>query len=261
MLTAQWENVTPGKAKTLLNANRSNRTLRSGIVEKYANDMRAGAWTECIAPIVFYDDGDIADGQHRLWAVVESETTQRFLAVKGLDRKSGLNIDTGLARSLVDNARISGTNEHLSNELISIARAFQIGEKVAPAQLSNADKIALVERWREPCEWAIAHGPKGRGIHMGPVVTAMARAFVHERNHERLAQWGAVMTSGLSEGMNDSAAISFRNWLLSNAGLATTNRYWRQTFLKAQNSIKYFVKGKALTVVKNIESETYPRPE
>jgi len=99
------ETITPTKAHTWLNRNTSNRKLRDGWVEKYASDMRAGKWTECIVPIVFYENGDIADGQHRLWAIIESDTPQRFFVLHGLTREAGLNIDTGGGRNLVDNAR------------------------------------------------------------------------------------------------------------------------------------------------------------
>lgn len=117
------ERVTPKKATEWLNANTSNRKLRDGVVEKYAEDMRHGRWTRCTAPICFYEDGDVADGQHRLWAIIESDTTQEFAVLRGLSRADGLNIDTGLNRSLVDNARISGADKDLSNAALTGARS------------------------------------------------------------------------------------------------------------------------------------------
>lgn len=70
------EKITPKIAEAWLNANTCNRKLRDGIVERYAADMTAGKWTECPEPISFYVDGDLADGQHRLFAITESGTTQ-----------------------------------------------------------------------------------------------------------------------------------------------------------------------------------------
>ncbi len=36
------ERITPAKAEKYLNSNKSNRTMRAGVAEKYAADMRAG---------------------------------------------------------------------------------------------------------------------------------------------------------------------------------------------------------------------------
>lgn len=92
------ETVTPKLAEAWINANKSNRKLREGLVEKYACDMRAGKWTQCPEPISFYADGDLADGQHRLFAIIESDTTQEFPIARGLSREAGLNINTGAGR-------------------------------------------------------------------------------------------------------------------------------------------------------------------
>src|SRR4051794_1259299 len=112
------EKIGPKKAEQWINANKTNRSLRAGVVEQYAGDMRNGNWTQCTAPIAFYEDGDLADGQHRLYAIVESDTTQTFSVARGLERRDGLNIDTGLVRSVVDNARISGLETGLSNYIV-----------------------------------------------------------------------------------------------------------------------------------------------
>ena len=57
---------------------------------------------KCPEPIAFYDDGDLADGQHRLWAIVDSGMPIEFPIARGLSRADGLNINTGLGRSLAE---------------------------------------------------------------------------------------------------------------------------------------------------------------
>ncbi len=116
------ENVTPTKATAWLNKNNVNRTMRPGVAEQYADDMINGRWTNCPVPISFYEDGNVADGQHRLWAIIDSGCAQKFPIARGLKREDGLNIDTGKSRSIVDNAKISGTESGLTNELLAIAR-------------------------------------------------------------------------------------------------------------------------------------------
>lgn len=257
MMHIAVETITPETAQAWLNQNKTNRKLRDGIVEQYAADMRAGAWTQCTAPIVFYADGDLADGQHRLWAVVESETTQQFTIMRGLDRNSGLNIDTGLARSIVDNGRISGLDESLSYELVATARACALGVS-AMGRMSNAAKLQVVADYREAAQWAVSHGPRGKHIRNAPVLGAIARAWYWEQDKDRLARFGQVMGDGFSQGDSESAAVCIRNYMLTKAGVATASTMWVDTFTKVQAAIGKFMKGHKLTVIRSINEETYP---
>ena len=259
-LELKLESVTPTKAEKWLNVNKSNRKFRPGVVEKYADDMRNGKWTQCTVPIVFYDDNDIADGQHRLWAIIESDTTQHFIVVHGLDRHSGLNIDTGLPRSLVDNARISGTNSELTNELVSLARAVEEGTRQLTAS-SNSRRLEHVTKHSDACRWAVSNGPRGRGLRNAIVLAAVARAWYHEKDKDKLKRFCEVVTSGFAEGKHESAAVAIRNTLLNSTRTSGSPALWRETFLKVQNAVWYFMKEKSLMVIKNVADEAYPLPK
>ena len=255
--TANLELVTVAKATAWLNRNKSNRHLRPGVVEKYAQDMLAGKWTACAAPIVFYVDGDIADGQHRLWAIVESKKPQRFSVLRNFPREAALNIDTGVPRNLVDNARIAGIEDGLSLTLIAWSRAVEEGRR-STNPLSNAHKLALVQKHREAVSW-VMQGAKLKGSLLRNSVTgaAMARACYAEPDKERLAHFGHVLSSGFSNGDEDSAGIAIRNYLLARRSVMQTSE-WRDAFLKVQNAIWYFMRKRKLHVIKPIESESYP---
>ena len=260
------EVIGPKQAEQLLNRNTSNRKLRTGVVEKYASDMKAGRWTESIDPIAFYTNGDLANGQHRLWAVVESKAKQEFLIIRGLSRAAGLNIDAQLMRTLVDNARISGIDADLTFSLVAVARAVAQGDRQVSwrsptnkrAALTYAEQAELVNSHREECLWAIHNGPVGRYIRNAIVLAAIARAYRVEEDHERLARFAEVLGKGFSEGTQESAAIAFRNYLQSKGPHAAQSSMWRDTFLKAQNAIWYFMRGRQLTTIKSIEEERYP---
>lgn len=255
------EKITPALAEQWLDQNKSNRKLREGVVEKYADDMLNGRWTECTAPIVFYEDGDLADGQHRLWAIVESKRSQTFDVKRGLDRAAGMNIDVGLGRSLVDNARISSTDRDLSNELISVARSIEDGVHAnAGRSRSNTAKIEIVAKHREAAQWAVSHGPRGKGIRNAIILAAIGRAWYAEADKDRLARFGAVMSNGLYDGDGETAAVMMRNYMLAKGPTTSSSPLWRDTFLKAMNAIHYFMRGKKLSVIKAVGDETYPLP-
>ena len=251
------EQVTPKMAEAWLNANKSNRSLREGVVEQYAADMRAGRWTNCTQPIAFYDDGDLADGQHRLYAIVESGEPQEFNIMRGLCRADGLNIDTGLGRTLVDNGRISGLDTGLSAGLVGAARACQTGMPSA-GRLSNAQKLEIVAEHREACEWAISKLPHTKNICNSAVLGAVARAWYYENDLDRLEKFCKALGTGFSDGDADSAAIAMRNYMLERPGMAAGPAMWRDTFLKVQNAISYFMKRQRLTVIKGVKDEAYP---
>lgn len=251
------ELITPKKAEQYLNCNHGNRKLREGVVEKYASDMVEQRWTQCLAPISFYENGDIADGQHRLWAVVESNTSQNFLVVRNVTREAGLNIDTGLGRTLVDNAKISGLDPTLSTELLSYARAIAKGERNTGTR-SNAVVLAEVEQYREAAQWAVTNGPRGRGLRNAVVMGALGRAWYHEQDKMKLKRYCEVFATGFADGNHESAAIAMRNYVLSHGSQLLTAAEWRASFLKAQNSIRYFMLGHPLKTIKVIAEETYP---
>ncbi len=252
------ENVTPAKAEKWLNHNVGNRKLREGVAEQYSRCLQDGTWTECIDPIAFYEDGELADGQHRLWAIVDSGITMRSIIVRDLPRTAGLNIDTGLNRTLVDNARISGNADDLSNTLLATARAIEKASVSSKERLSNNEKLAFVERHREAAKWAIANGPNGRGLRNAITLAALARAWYHEEDKDKLRRWSDVLTTGHSEGAPESAAVSIRNYLQAKGPQAASSALWYDTFLKVQNSIRYFMLSRPLMSIKAIKDECYP---
>lgn len=258
---AQAERVTPAMAERWLNAhNNANRSLREGIVERYAQDMLAGKWSNCIDPIAFYDDGELADGQHRLYAICESQTVQTFIIVRGLSRADGLNIDTGITRNIVDNAKISGEDTELSHELLATCRAVHFGDSRAPEGFDSiAARLKVVEVHREAAAWAVHNGPRGRHLRNAATLAAVARAYpYHPHDLERLHRFGEVVTSGMSTESSEFAAVTLRNYLIQNAGHCLLRATWRETFLKAQNALAYFMRGKPLTHIKGVKDEAYP---
>lgn len=261
------ELVTVAKATKWLNENHTNRALREGVAERYAEDMRNNQWTTCVAPIVFYEDGELADGQHRLYAIVLSEKPQSFVIMRGLPRSAGLNIDTGLNRTIVDNARISGRDPHLSTTLVGVARGFVIGGPYVTRDGSRAQSwsmastIAAVGQYREPCMWAVHNGPKSKFLRNKVTLSAIARAKHAGVDEAKLKRFCAVLESGLAAGAEEWAAVELRNYLLNKGPLASTSTLWVDTFKKVQNAIHYFVRGKTLKVIKSVADEVYPLRE
>lgn len=71
-MQTQIIDVSPTLAQEWLKKNVFNRVLSKNVVSKYAYDMKNNDWTLTHQGIAFDTDGNLADGQHRLQAVIES---------------------------------------------------------------------------------------------------------------------------------------------------------------------------------------------
>jgi hypothetical protein len=100
--------ITPDKAREMLTYNTHNRNLRGRVVAAYAEDMRSGGWVEDGQSLKFAVDGALLDGQHRLAAIVEADTTVRMLVVRNLPNQAQENMDTQAKRTFSDVLKLRG---------------------------------------------------------------------------------------------------------------------------------------------------------
>jgi hypothetical protein len=80
----------------------------------YASQMKRKIWHLNGEAIVFDSQGKLLDGQHRLWACVESETEFETIVVSGVDPDTFSTIDTGSKRSAADVLHISGITKNIN---------------------------------------------------------------------------------------------------------------------------------------------------
>lgn len=94
--------ITPEIAAQLLrNTDANPRTATPACVHKYAQDMLKEFWTEGGSDMIVVDENDsVINGQNRLRAVVESETTQKFWVLQGVKPNYCDNTDSGQSRKL-----------------------------------------------------------------------------------------------------------------------------------------------------------------
>ena len=82
--------------------------------------MTNGDWKFTGETIQFSTDGQLMDGQHRLLALLVSNTSQTFNFVYGINKEAFDVIDSGKTRSFADVAQIKGYSDPLA--LTSLAR-------------------------------------------------------------------------------------------------------------------------------------------
>jgi hypothetical protein len=86
-----------------------NRKISFAHVNRLARDMATHHWQFTGDPIKIDDDGIVRDGQHRLLAIIESNTTQQMAVLTGADLEVQLVTDIGRPRTARDQLTIRGT--------------------------------------------------------------------------------------------------------------------------------------------------------
>jgi hypothetical protein len=132
--------VTPNVAKEMLNRNFNNRRLNESHVRFLSNQMKDNKWLFDGQPIRFDIHSRLLDGQHRLNAIVESETSQDFLIISGLPEETFQVMDTGKNRNGSDAFSILG---HDNSAAIAAAITFIIRFKKGKfRKASGSDKVS-----------------------------------------------------------------------------------------------------------------------
>lgn len=130
--------VTPKMAKSWMDSNTNNRTLRPSHVAYLAKEMSLGHWQLTHQGIAFDDKGILRDGQHRLQAIIDSGKTISLPVTFGVPDNNGqfAIIDRGLARNITD---ITGINPNLTSTYTAL---WNIA-KVKDAKRSPNDIVAI----------------------------------------------------------------------------------------------------------------------
>ena len=109
-----WHTITPQKAEELLKRNPlgANRKAVLSTVYYYAAQMKRGDWPKTGQPLIFKTNGDLADGQNRLWAGYLSGATFTTYIVTDVPEHPRLfaYIDNGKVRSAANALQTSGMN-------------------------------------------------------------------------------------------------------------------------------------------------------
>ena len=88
MITLEVERINPKIAADYLKRNTKNyRKLSRPVVNRYADDMKAGRWELNGEAIVFDENGFLKNGQHRLAAIVLSGVTVEMTVIRGVDEE------------------------------------------------------------------------------------------------------------------------------------------------------------------------------
>ncbi len=162
--------ITPKYAAELLKNNTCNRDINIRQVNILKGKILRGEWTPVTCDAIgIYEDGSIANGQHRLMAIQLSDTTVESLFISGIPKSSSISIDTGRARSAFDNVKIATGEDWYTRRLAS---AVSLASKQRNKKLTHEDHLHIVNKHSDILKFVkqIAEGKLSREL--GRYVTA-----------------------------------------------------------------------------------------
>ena len=260
-LNTRQEIITPKLARTYLAMNRSNRPIRKHLVSQLASLMKQGRFHESHQGIAFYNTGELADGQHRLSAIVESGMIVKMLVTRGLFPVANHAIDRGIARTSKDTLGFLGLKA--SNRDIAIARCIiQQHDMIVEGRGTWNSKTVPSERFSDnfssltEClefSHALLSCP-------APAAAAFAVAFFSE-SRDRLLEFAKIFNTGVCDSVNtDMAAILIRDFVLSKR-YSLGNNGRQALFEKTCSAIRNFCRFHSPSRLNVCKSLAYTAPD
>lgn len=249
--------VTPSMAENwLANNNDGNRKVREGDVELLRSQIEDGKYEPTHQGIGFYEDGTLADGQHRLHAIVRAGVAIWINVTTGLKRTTVHKIDRGLGRTSLDSLHFLGIKSDSRRVAVCQCMIYQLVAEKSDSDRWDVEKCpseefsAYYAKFSDAIEFAMGFSAASK--FPAPLKAAVAIAWFTE-DRQRLTEFMLVLDSGEMFSDDDRAAIRLRDYLRDKKyGQGCTAR--NDLFLRCCGALRYFIARKGL-------SKLYATPE
>ncbi len=212
--------IMPEEAKFILeNCNNNNRPLKENKARYFANLMTAGMFGANSGSITFDQYGNLADGQHRIFASYLSGVPLECTILRDFPASAKVNIDQGTLRSTNDAMHIMGHNNVTSN-MCQVLNAFVNLPNVGKPSPMEVDKLLGNKRIVEACEFALNLKGKGKANLSASILGVFARAFYNGKDVEKIKRFAHIVTVHADNIVDEAASydscerevLRFRNW-------------------------------------------------
>lgn len=253
--------VTPEMAFEWLALNQGNRRFNRAKIDRLKQEIKEGRWVTTSQGISFFEDGSLANGQHRLMAIFESEIPCRVNVAFGEKREAALYLDSSEAsRSKHDQLKMFG-KPWIDQRIVAISRTvlYHSGCFARTNAMTILHIEAFAERFRSECElsrdWI--YGPSKRYLSVSPVAGGICYALIAipERRKEietfcmAYIEGGAPTLALMSaQKLRDSIVFS------SVSRTSTYKNEPREVFLRTLRALSAFLEGQVIQVLKAPES-------
>jgi hypothetical protein len=259
-ITTEKTLVTPEMAESWLERNHNNRNITGPRVELFVRLIKDGKFCLTHQGVAFYEDGDLADGQTRLTAIVRAGVPVWMFVTRGLPRQAIHAIDGGRPRNVRDVLHFMGMS--LTKNHVAVTRILWMQYELqrrddASTWDNNAVDTEVFARFasatREAVEFAVPQKKKARGLSHASVCAAVASAWFTE-NRALLVRFKHLIHDGTGAEMDENAAIRLRDFLLTTNLVTGGTNARQEMFMRCCTALRAFLERRTL-------SKLYCRPE
>lgn len=266
---AKIETITPEIAAKWLTTNSENqRSVTKTHKDHLAKEMAGGNWILTGETIIFDWFDRLIEGQHRLYAVIDSKTTIRSWVIYGVDPKAFAYINRGKIRTTANIYQIAGIKESttiasITNNVWRYRRALRIGgsintyERAAPHELMDIYNESPKMFFDSASISNLAAREIGLAKSIGGSIHFLAMEACGDADLVELFFAGLAHGKGLNDG---DPILYFRNLLIrSSKSQMKINSY--QSFAIGAKAWNLFRHGKTARVIRFQDGEPFPRFE
>lgn len=209
------ETITPQIAEEYLTHNEGNRNIRYSVANMYARDMKNGKWELTPQGISFYEDGRLADGQHRLIAVIKSGCSVDFNVTYDVPVKTKV-LDRGIVRKEADILHFGGFDRNVANNTcVSIVNALFANVSKKPTIQIISDFMEKNQENVYKASLLIQRGNNKSCIcKKAPIGAATFCALYCGMDEDGIAEFFTVANTGFYEKKSQTSAIVLRNYIM-----------------------------------------------
>lgn len=255
--------ITPEIAKVLLEKNNENRPLDRAKINLYTQEMIEGKWqTATGETIKVAKSGRVLDGQHRLYAIIESGVSLEFDLCQNLPEECFSVIDTGKMRSATDVFFISGiSNSKTMPSILAKYHQLKKGLRVGAKKynkLTNSDALELYKNrslfWDETFKKTISWYKDFSKI-LAPAMIGGMYAYFYDINEEQAEQFFDDLTSQMTKNIN--IALLKKKLIDNKVSTKKINATYTEAYIiKAWNLFRKNQDAKVLSI--NLSKEQFP---
>lgn len=243
--------VTKDIADSFLTRNTFNRPKSMAWVRELEGHLKEGTFTPG-TQIAFDEEGVLADGQKRLTAVANTGIPAKFHVYFNAPMDYRGNIDRGQARPV--HTSLSLTGMPCDNLLVALAKVFAVAPVFTNERTSVEQIRETLERNSELLHWV-------RDMKIGNALVSgcVARAAYNGADRARLESFASSFKTGVCQNLEDTAAVTLRDFHRNNKALFAGGVGVRQkAYQHVQSAVQAYLNRKPLKQCKETKTDLYP---
>ena len=252
--------ITPELASEWLTHNTQNRHIREKFVRELMRKISAGEWQPMtLDAIGFYEDGTLANGQHRLLAISRGTTPVYAKVEFNIPKSAAIAIDTGKSRSAADNIKILTGKNFYTSKISNMINLCADGAK--NKSLTPEDHYKIMQRYEDDIVFVkeLFDGLP-RYISSASIMASVFLALHSGVERQKLHDFVTLLGASVAKNEVDGVVILFQNKVFSEYFTKTkkqrNNYSWE--IKRCENIIYHYCNGNVLNTIPSVQNYRYP---